>query len=104
MNACKPPLQWQTYDITFHKAVVDQGKVVKKARVTVIQNGLQTIDNAEVSVTPTDSISPKGKRADPLPGPRQPGRVSQHLDQAARLSERSWHAFGAAGRKQADDC
>jgi hypothetical protein len=52
VNACKPPLQWQTYDVTFHKAVVEDGKVVKKARVTVIQNGLTTIDNAEISPTP----------------------------------------------------
>jgi hypothetical protein len=53
VNACKPPLQWQTYDVTFHKAVVDgQGKVVKKARVTVIQNGIKTIDDAEINPTP----------------------------------------------------
>ena len=52
MNACKPPLQWQTYDVTFHKAMVEQGKVVKKARVTVVQNGMKTIDNAEISITP----------------------------------------------------
>ena len=52
VNACKPPLQWQTYDVTFHKAVVDQGKVIKKARVTVVQNGVLTIDNAEISITP----------------------------------------------------
>jgi hypothetical protein len=52
VNACKPPLQWQTYDITFRKAKVDQGKVVKKARVTVVQNGASIIDNAEISITP----------------------------------------------------
>jgi Domain of Unknown Function (DUF1080) len=52
VNACKPPLQWQTYDITFHKAKVEQGKVVKKARLTVIHNGIKTIDNAEISITP----------------------------------------------------
>ncbi len=52
VNACKPPLQWQTYDVTFHKAKVEQGKVVKKARVTVIHNEIKTIDNAEISITP----------------------------------------------------
>jgi hypothetical protein len=52
VNACKPPLQWQSYDVTFHKAVVDQNKVVKKARVTVVHNGIKTIDDAEISPTP----------------------------------------------------
>ena len=51
-NACKPPLQWQTYDITFHKAEVSDGKVVKKARISVVQNGIMIIDNAEISPTP----------------------------------------------------
>ena len=52
VNACKPPLQWQTYDVTFHKARVKDGKVEKKARVTVIQNGIKIIDDAEISPTP----------------------------------------------------
>jgi hypothetical protein len=52
VNACKPPLQWQTYDVTFQKAKVQDGKVVKKARVTVIQNGVKIIDDAEISPTP----------------------------------------------------
>ena len=52
VNACKPPLQWQTYDVTFHKAALEQGKVKKKARVTVVQNGIKTIDDAEISITP----------------------------------------------------
>jgi hypothetical protein len=52
VNACKPPLQWQTYDITFHKARVENGKTVQKARLTVLQNGIKIIDNAEISITP----------------------------------------------------
>jgi hypothetical protein len=52
VNACKPPLQWQTYDITFHAAKLEGDKVVKKARLTVIQNGLTIIDDKEISPTP----------------------------------------------------
>src|SRR5205823_7252125 len=52
VNACKPPLQWQTYDVTFQKARVEGDKVVKKARITVEQNGIKIIDNAEISPTP----------------------------------------------------
>jgi len=52
VNACKPPLQWQTYDVTFHKARTEGGRVVKKARVTVVQNGVTVIDDAEISLTP----------------------------------------------------
>ncbi len=52
VNACKPPLQWQTYDITFHKADVRDGKTVKKARISVVQNGITIIDDAEISPTP----------------------------------------------------
>ena len=52
VNACKPPLQWQTYDVTFHKAEKRDGKVVTKARVTVLQNGIKIIDDAEISPTP----------------------------------------------------
>ena len=60
MNACKPPLQWQTYDVTFHKAKVEDGKVVKKARVTVVQNGIKIIDNAEISPSPGGAGVPEG--------------------------------------------
>jgi hypothetical protein len=51
VNACKPPLQWQTYDVTFHKARVEDGKTVKKAHIVVVQNGVKIIDT-EVGVTP----------------------------------------------------
>ncbi len=52
VNACKPPLQWQTYDVTFHKARVKDGQVEKKARLTVVQNGVTIIDDAEIAPTP----------------------------------------------------
>ena len=90
MNACKPPLQWQTYDVTFHKARVEDGKVVKKARVTVIQNGIKIIDDAEISITPGGiGVAGGPGRPAPAPGPRQPRRVSEYLDQAARMTTAS---------------
>ncbi len=52
VNACKPPLRWQTYDITFHAARREGDNVVKKARLTVVQNGLTIIDDKEISPTP----------------------------------------------------
>lgn len=60
VNACKPPLQWQTYDITFHRAKLEDGKVGKRARVTVIQNGIKIIDNAEISPSPGGAGTPEG--------------------------------------------
>ncbi len=52
VNASKPPLQWQTYDITFRAAQLEGDKVAKKARLTVVQNGLTIIDDKEISPTP----------------------------------------------------
>jgi hypothetical protein len=52
VNACKPPLQWQTYDVVFRKARVRDGKVAEKARVSVTHNGVLVIDNQEITATP----------------------------------------------------
>ena len=65
VNACKPPLQWQTYDITFHAARLEGDKVVKKARLTVVQNGLTIIDDKEI--TPTPGGVPDVKEGGPGP-------------------------------------
>ncbi len=41
VNACKAPGEWQTYDIIFHSAKLDDaGKVVTPARFTVFHNGV----------------------------------------------------------------
>jgi Domain of Unknown Function (DUF1080) len=49
VNASRPPGQWQTYDIVFHAPKFGaDGKVTKKARVTVLHNGVLVQDNVEI--------------------------------------------------------
>lgn len=60
VNACKPPLQWQTYDIAFRAPRFDPSTHMMKepARVTVFQNGL-LVQNAQVINGPTHITKPK---------------------------------------------
>jgi len=46
VNACKPAMEWQTYDVAFRAPRITGGTVVEKTRVTVIHNGLVIINNA----------------------------------------------------------
>jgi hypothetical protein len=58
VNACKPALQWQTYDV-FFRAPRCEGKVVKEpARLTVMHNGVLIHNNIQlpgVTGAPTDT-------------------------------------------------
>jgi len=50
VNACRPPGEWQTYDITFHRPLFDkEGKVTRKAKFSVIHNGVLIHDQVEIS-------------------------------------------------------
>jgi hypothetical protein len=49
VNACRPPGEWQTYDIIFHgPRFSDEGTLLRRARVTVIQNGVLTQDDVAI--------------------------------------------------------
>ncbi|HWA99190.1 MAG TPA: DUF1080 domain-containing protein [Pirellulales bacterium] len=65
VNMCFPPLTWQTYDIDFTNAVVEDGQKVKNARITARHNGIVIHDNLEID-GPTG-----GSRKEPegTPGP-----------------------------------
>jgi hypothetical protein len=46
VNMCAPPLQWQTYDVTFTAAQFNKaGQKVKPALITVIHNGVPIHEN-----------------------------------------------------------
>jgi hypothetical protein len=50
VNATRAPGQWQTYEIIFHGPRFDKdGKLLRKAHVTVFLNGVLTQDNVELT-------------------------------------------------------
>ena len=49
VNACFPPLTWQTYDIEFKTAVWEGDKKVTNARTTIRHNGILIHDDLELT-------------------------------------------------------
>jgi Domain of Unknown Function (DUF1080) len=75
VNACRPPGQWQTYDIIFHgPRFSDEGTLLRRAHVTVIHNGVLVQDNVAI-------MGPTGHHVRPqyTPTPeKMPLRLQDH--------------------------
>jgi len=69
VNASRPPGEWQTYDIIFHRPRFDaSGKVTSPARMTVLHNGVLVQDNVILSgPTAFQRRPPYEKHDDRLP-------------------------------------
>jgi hypothetical protein len=69
VNACRPPGEWQTYDIVFRRPRFgEDGRVVDPARMTVFHNGILVHDNAVLTGPTAHKARPPYKmHADRLP-------------------------------------
>jgi hypothetical protein len=50
VNACRPPMEWQTYDVVFRAPRLNNsGEVIEAVRLTVLHNGLVIQNNIQLS-------------------------------------------------------
>ncbi len=77
LNVCRKPGQWQTYDISFLRPIIDEnGKVLRKARITVMHNGVVVHNNLEIEGT--TSHKKKAKYAPHNPPDKGHIRLQDH--------------------------
>jgi hypothetical protein len=85
VNACRPPGQWQTYDIVFEAPKFEGDKLSKPAYVTVFQNGVVMHNRQEITgTTPHAKVGTYwlGRTARSSES-RIAGALPQYLDSAA---------------------
>jgi hypothetical protein len=68
VNACRPPAQWQTYDIIWIAPRFDGGHLSSPARVTVIHNGI-VVHHDTTLIGPTTHRAVQDYTAHPAEGP-----------------------------------
>lgn len=69
VNACRPPGEWQSYDIVFRRPRFDtEGQLVSPARISVFHNGVLVHDGQELTGPTAHKARPPYKaHADMLP-------------------------------------
>ena len=67
VNACKPALEWQSYDVIFRAARLDDaGNVAEGVRMTVLQNGIVIHNNVVLPGVTGGAIEPNEGTPGPL--------------------------------------
>ena len=64
VNACRPPGQWQTYDLAFTAPVLKDGQLLQPARVTLFHNGLLVHLNQPIYGRTSHMILPRPVTSD----------------------------------------
>jgi hypothetical protein len=78
VNACRPPGQWQSYDIIYHRPLFNaDGKVRRKATFTILQNGVLIQDHVELEGS-TDWINDHAVTAYEPHGDKGPLQLQDH--------------------------
>jgi hypothetical protein len=68
VNACRPPGEWQSYDIIFRRPRFDEsGKLLAPARMTVFHNGILVHECAVLTKPTRDEVPAYKMHADKLP-------------------------------------
>jgi len=60
VNACRPPGEWQTYDIIFHAPKKRADNTVQPGSFTVLHNGVLVQDHIPVGAAPTTAAPLQG--------------------------------------------
>lgn len=70
VNAARPPMEWQTYDVVYRAPRFENGKQVENARITVDHNGVRIHNDQEIlfktSHTEEGRYSPAPQEAGPI--------------------------------------